>query len=129
MESSSPGKPGNLRARDRCAGARLPCGRVYRAVLQFAELASGARRAEEHDLVFLFVVVALDKVRLPAAGLGISTAPALDADELGGRHGQDDAATGREPKVAKGDSSGGQLAADDCPTRSFLHLGRANMRS
>jgi len=36
--------------------------------------------------MFVFVVVALDEVRLPAASLGIGVAPALDADELGGRH-------------------------------------------
>jgi hypothetical protein len=50
---------------------------------QVAELAGGADRAEEDDLVLVLVVVALDEVRLPAARLWVGAASALDADEFG----------------------------------------------
>jgi hypothetical protein len=98
-------------------------------VPQVAELASGARRAEEDDLVFLFVVVALDKVRLPATSFGSSSAPALDANELGRRHVQDDAASRRCPKVAKSDSSGRPVGSRRSPGQIVLLSDRANMRS
>ncbi|MGH2948366.1 MAG: hypothetical protein ACRDPC_19270 [Solirubrobacteraceae bacterium] len=71
---------------------------------QIAELASSTRRAEEDDLVPA-IVIGVDEVRLPAASVEVSTAPAFDADELGRRHGHDDAASGSGAKVARRDSS------------------------
>ena len=70
-----------MRRRRVAASAR----RVERALPQVAELTGGAGRAEEDDLVLVFVGVALDEVRSPAARLRVGAASALDADELGGR--------------------------------------------
>jgi hypothetical protein len=71
------------------------------AVPEVAELASCAPCAEKDGFV-LFVVIGINEVPLPAASFRISTSPAFDADELSGSHGQDDAASRRSRKVAKG---------------------------
>ncbi|MGH7477950.1 MAG: hypothetical protein ACRELD_16950, partial [Longimicrobiales bacterium] len=102
--------------------------RVYRAVPQIAELAPAARRAEEDDLV-LSVVIGIDEVRLPAASVEVSTAPAFDADERGGRHGHDDAANRRGAKVARRDSSRTGDGDDDRGARPVALPIRANICS
>jgi hypothetical protein len=75
------------------------------ALPQVAELTGSALRTEEDDLVFLLVVVAGDEVRIPAASLRVGPATAFNADERGGTHGRDDAATSRRSKVSRRDSS------------------------
>ncbi len=83
---------------------------VPSAVPNVAELTSGAARAKEDDFVFS-IVIALNEVSLPAASLGIRVPAALDADKLGGSHGQDDAARSRGRIVAEKDRSAGACKA------------------
>jgi hypothetical protein len=71
------------------------------AAPEVAELTSCAPCAEKDGFV-LFVVIGINEVPLPAASFRISTSPAFDADEFSGSHGQDDAASRRSRKVAKG---------------------------
>jgi hypothetical protein len=69
-------------------------------------------------------------VRLPAARLGVGDAPALDADELGGRHGHDHAARRRRPKVAGWDGSGpGEWGLQPASPESVRPSAHANMCS
>jgi hypothetical protein len=103
-------------------------GRFEAALPQVAELARGALRAEEDDLVFFFVVVARDKVGLPAASLRIGRTPAFAADEPGGKHGNDDAAARRRPKVAGQDMAFGDGARRTCEHLFVTSQGSASGR-
>ena len=69
---------------------------------QVAELPGGAPGADEDDLV-LSVVIGSNEMPFPAASFRISASSALDASELGGNHGQDDADNDRHVPVSDRD--------------------------